>query len=259
MAMKMIDLSVLLENDNPSDYKGTSPIIKHISHKDTVPMYPALTNNAVTIEDAPEGMGYADELITAGGHSGTHVDAPWHYRPTMNKGEKAWTIDEVPIEWFIGPGVMIDFSDKPDGYLVKAKDFEKAFKKINYELKPGDIVLVHTSAAAKFGTDEYVTAGCGMGKEATLWLTDRGVRVCGTDAWGWDIPFVYQAKEFAKTKDRDAIWEGHRAGLEVAYCHLEKLTNLDKLPPFGFTICCFPIKVKGGSAGWTRAVALFND
>ena len=155
--MKIIDLSVILENDNPSDYKGTSPIIKPISHKDTVHMYPALTGGAVTIEDAPEGLGYADEEITAGGHSGTHVDAPWHYRPTMNKGEKAWTIDEVPIEWFVGPGVMIDFSDKPDGYLVKAKDFEEAFKKINYELKPGDIVLVHTSAAAKYGTDNIMT------------------------------------------------------------------------------------------------------
>jgi kynurenine formamidase len=255
--VKFVDLSITLENDLPGEPEITRPKISYKTHKETLGAFPAVTKGVITVDDVPEGLGYGDEMIMAGGHATTHVDAPWHYRPTMNKGQKAWTIDEVPVEWFYGHGVCIDFSDKPDGYMVSAKDFEEALKKIDYELKPGDIVLVHTGA--KFGTEEYTLTGCGMGKEATLWLTDRGVRVCGTDAWGWDPPMIYQAKEFEKTKNRDAIWQGHRAGLEVAYCHIEKLTNLDKLPPYGFTVCCFPVKVKGGSAGWTRAVAIFND
>jgi kynurenine formamidase len=97
-----------------------------------------------------------------------------------------------------------------------------------------------------------------MGREATLYLTSRGIRVVGTDAWSWDAPFVYTAKRFAETRDPSIIWEGHKSGREIGYCQIEKLTNLEALPPTGFTVVCFPVKVKGGSAGWTRAVAIIE-
>ena len=66
-----------------------------------------------------------------------------------------------------------------------------------------------------------------MGREATLYLLERGVRLTGTDAWSWDAPFGFTAKSYAKTKDASLIWEGHKAGRDIGYCHLEKLTNLD--------------------------------
>ena len=47
--------------------------------------------------------------------------------------------------------------------------------------------------------------------------------------------------------------------MEIGYCHMEKLANLDKLPPTGFEISCFPYKIKGASAGFIRAVAIFSD
>jgi kynurenine formamidase len=97
-----------------------------------------------------------------------------------------------------------------------------------------------------------------MGYEATMYLTSRGVRVTGTDAWSWDAPFSYTAEKVKQTGDTSLIWEGHKAGRDIGYCHLEKLHNLEILPPFGFTVSCFPHKVKGGSAGWTRAVAIFD-
>ncbi|MGO8921955.1 MAG: cyclase family protein, partial [Xanthobacteraceae bacterium] len=106
--------------------------------------------------------------------------------------------------------------------------------------------------------DEYLTAGCGMGREATLYLTSRGVRVTGIDAWGWDAPFVHMRKHWLETHDPSIIWEGHKAGREIPYCHMEKLCNLEQLPSHGFIVACFPYKVKRGSAGWTRAVALFD-
>ncbi len=104
----------------------------------------------------------------------------------------------------------------------------------------------------------YVETGCGMGREATLYLLERGVRVTGTDAWGWDAPFVHTARKYAETGDATLIWEGHKAGREIGYCHLEKLHNLEALPAKGFTVTCFPVKVRGASAGWTRAVAIID-
>jgi kynurenine formamidase len=119
-------------------------------------------------------------------------------------------------------------------------------------------VLVNTRAGSRYGTNDYVSAGAGMGREATLYLLERGVRVTGTDAWSWDAPFVHTKTKFEDSHDPSLIWEGHKAGREIGYCHLEKLHNLEALPADGFTVACFPVKIRGASAGWTRAVAILD-
>jgi kynurenine formamidase len=98
-----------------------------------------------------------------------------------------------------------------------------------------------------------------MGREATLYLTERGIRMVGTDAWSWDAPFVHTAQRYAKSHDAGIIWEGHKAGRHRGYCQIEKLHNLEVLPATGFLVSCFPVKVKGASGGWTRAVAIFDE
>ena len=177
----------------------------------------------------------------------------------MNGGERAWTIDEVPLDWCYQPGVKLDFRHLPDGYIVTAQDVEAELVRIGHTLKPLEIVVVNTSAGAAYGAPDYLARGCGMGREATLYLLERGVRVTGTDAWSWDAPFRFTAQSYAKTKDASLIWEGHKAGRDIGYCHLEKLANLDSLPASGFLISCFPVKIEAASAGWTRAVAILPD
>ena len=194
-----------------------------------------------------------------GTHTGTHLDAPWHYHPTMSGGERAITIDEVPLDWCYGDGVMLDFSDKDDGYLITPMDVENKLTEIGYTLKPGDIVLIQSGADPYCNSEEYMVRGCGMGRASTNYLTERGVHVVGTDAWSWDRPLPLVAEEFKKNHDKSVIWEGHFAGIDRGYCHIEKLTNLDKLPPFGFKVACFPIKIEGGSAGWVRPVAILEE
>jgi kynurenine formamidase len=98
------------------------------------------------------------------------------------------------------------------------------------------------------GDPDFVNIGCGMGFEATMYLTSRGVRVTGTDAWSWDAPCSYTAKRVAASGDTSLIWEGRIAGRDIGYCHLEKLHNLEALPGDGFMVCCFPHKIKGASA-----------
>ena len=98
-----------------------------------------------------------------------------------------------------------------------------------------------------------------MGRDATLHLLEQGVRLTGTDAWSWDAPFSVTAKRYAETGDASLIWEGHRASMDIGYCHIEKLNNLEALPSKGFTVSCFPFKIKAASAGFTRAVAIIED
>jgi len=174
----------------------------------------------------------------------------------MNGGERAITIDEVPLEWCFQPGVKLDFRGLPDGYVVTAADVAAELERIGHELAPLEIVVVNTAAGVRYGEADYVSRGCGMGAEATLYLLERGVRVTGTDAWSWDAPFSYTAARYAQSGDASIIWEGHKASRQVGYCHLEKLHNLEALPADGFTVACFPMKIHAASAGWTRAVAI---
>ena len=258
MARRFVDLSIYLENDVVSDPEVFRPKIEYIDHKMSVPelagFFPGLQPS-----DLPDGEAWAIERIELITHNGTHLDAPYHFASTMNKGERAITIDEVPLDWCFQPGVKLDFSRFDDGYVATAEDVEAELARIGHVLSPLEIVVVNTSAGKRYGQRDYVTAGCGMGYEATMFLLERGIRLTGTDGWSWDAPFVYTKEKYLETGDASLIWEGHKAGRDIGYCHLEKLHNLEVLPSAGFTIACFPMKIRAASAGWTRAVAIFEE
>ena len=258
MPRRIVDLSVALQNDIPSDPPRNIPVIEYTNHEQSAALVAGLFPG-LTPEMLPEGKGWAVEKVTLGTHTGTHLDAPWHFHPTMSGGQRAITIDEVPLDWCFGNGVKLDFRHFPDGYVVSAAEIEAELKRIGHDLQPMDIVVVNTAAGKRFGQNNYLDSGCGMGREATLYLTSRGVKVTGTDGWSWDAPFSFTARRFAATHDPSIIWEGHKSGREIGYCHIEKLHNLEDLPPFGFKIACFPVKIHQASAGWTRAVAIFED
>ncbi len=258
MKRRIIDISIPIENEVISDPRPYSPKITyfdhHQSYEQMAPFFPGLEK-----EDLPDGEAWAVEMVQLITHNGTHLDAPYHFASTMNRGERAITIDEVPLDWCMQPGVKLDFRHFDDGYVVTAGDVAAELERIDHELRPLDIVVVNTRAGSAYGDDDYVDAGCGMGYDATMYLLERGVRLTGTDAWSWDAPFAYTAERYAESGDASIIWEGHKAGRDIGYCHLEKLHNLEALPGDGFTVCCFPVKIRGASAGWTRAVAIVDD
>lgn len=258
MPRRIVDISVALEADIASDPQIMLPEITYMSHEETagqvMDFFPGLRR-----EDLPGGEGWAIEFLKVATHNGTHLDAPYHHHSTMDGGKRAITIDEVPLEWCMKPGVKLDFRHLPDGHVVTVPELEAELDRIGHEVQPLDIVIVNTSAGAKYGQPDYIHSGCGMGRDATLFLLERGVRVTGTDAWSWDAPFSHTARRWAETRDPSIIWEGHRASMEIGYCHMEKLSNLETLPATGFTVCCFPVKIKAASAGFTRAVAILED
>ncbi|MEM6493787.1 MAG: cyclase family protein [Pseudomonadota bacterium] len=254
---QFVDLSIPITNDVVSDPEVMRPQVTYMTHQETweqiATFFPGLAK-----DDLPDGEGWAVETLQLSTHNGTHMDAPWHYHSTTNEGtDAAPSIDEAPLDRFFRPGVKLDFSHLPHGHVVNAMELEEALAAINYKLQSLDIVLIQSGAV--YGTDNFIDQGVGLGAEATLWLTQRGIEVVGTDAWSWDAPFSLTAKKWAETKDPSIIWEGHKAGRLRPYYQIEKLTNLAALPSHGFTFSCFPVKIHRASAGWIRAVAMIEE
>jgi len=201
-----------------------------------------------------DGEGWAtEEFRRFGTHNSTHVDAPYHYNSTIG-GEPAQTIDQLPLDLFYAPGVRLDFTAKADGDPVTAEEAAAAVAEAGHDLRPGDIVLVHTGRDAFLTEPDYIARGCGVSAEATRWLFDRGVRVMGIDAWGWDAPLHLQAEAARERDEPGVFWAAHQA--DLPYCQIERLANLGALPSTGFRVACFPLPIVGASAAPARVVAI---
>jgi len=250
--MRIVDLSVSIEEE----LKDPLPFsIRYEDHHQGLEMAARLAG--VGAEAFQDGTVLAGEYLNISTHAGTHVDAPWHYWPT-SEGKPSRTIDQMPLEWFFSDGVVLDFTDKPPGYGITSSDLQLKLKTIGYKLKPFDIVMIRCDADKKRYDENYAQIHVGVTAEATLWLIDQGIRVMGIDAWSWDVPLKTQVEKYKQDPRPGIIWEAHFAGKEKEYCQIEKLANLDQLPPYGFKVSVFPVKIKGASAGWTRAVAILD-
>ena len=239
MARKLIDLSMPVHNDMVS-FSARRPAgagdVRNL----------AAVRRAHRRRQVRRGLADRHCLIVIGDHIGTHVDSLRHMR------DDAPGPEGIPLEYCYGDGVVLDFRHLPKGAGITVNDVKAALAKINYTLKPLDIVLIHTGAGEIQDTQEYLTDHVGMTGEATHWLLDQGIKMMGIDAVTFDPPVwaMFERKQF---------WEAHRVMLEREYYHLENMTNLDQLPGHGFKLSLFPVKWVNTTAAPVRAVAIIED
>jgi kynurenine formamidase len=172
------------------------------------------------------------------------------------EGRPAQTIDELPLDWFFRPGVVLDFRSRGDGETIEVPALERALASAGHELAERDIVLIWTGRDAFYGEVDYAARGPGVSAAATRWLYERGIRVVGIDAWGWDRPLHMEAQEALAAGRPGIFWAAHQT--DLAYCQIERLANLGELPASGFTVACFPLRLLGGSAAPARVVAILE-
>jgi kynurenine formamidase len=249
---KIIDLSLPLES-----YMMEPQVteIKYITHRELAES--RARGYKMSADDFPLGMHCATEDVRTTTHSGTHLDACYHYGPITENGPSR-TIDEVPLEWLYGDGVVLDFSGKKPGDHITLEDVKAALQKIRYTVKPWDIVLFRTDTDKHHREWNFDELHPGVDRAAAEWLIDQGVKVMAIDAWGFDRPIPLMLKEY-KEGHKEQFFQSHYLGRDREYVHAEKLTNLDKLPPHGFKVALFPIKVKKASGAWIRAVAFLDE
>jgi kynurenine formamidase len=227
--------------------QGIKGIIKRITGKERI-----------TRDSFKDGLFLSLEWVRATVHSGTHLDAPYHFGP-LSEGKEAKKIEDIPLEWCYSDGVVLDCSDKGGGEVITEEDIKKAIDKIKYKIKPFDIVLIRTGADRFWGTKLYFSRFPAMSWEAIAYIVNLGVKIIGIDTFNFDRPVPAMIGDFLRTKDNSYLWPAHFYGREKEYCHIERLANLGKIPqPYGFKVACFPIKIKETGAAWARVVAIFE-
>lgn len=267
--MKIIDLSLPIDDTLVETHDAK---IDRISHAEGVDHFNWVVmskqpggeerfkrgERVATKQEIPDGEMLSLEIVHASVHMGSHVDAPFHYGSTC-EGRPAKTIMEVPLEWCYGHGVRLDFTRLKYPEVIERKHIEEALKKINYTLKPMDIVLIWTGGDKFLGTDDYVNKYVGMMPDAVEYLLDQGIKMMGIDTIGLDRPCFNMFRDFLSTKDKSKIWPSHFLGRRREFCHMERLGNLGAIPKsHGFTLSCLPVKVRNAGAGWARVVAIIE-
>lgn len=237
-------------------FRIISPEVEFIDHKAGAKIVAEIF--ACSEADLPDREGWAEENINMSSHLGTHVDAPWHYGSTC-AGEPAKTVDQIPLTELYCNAVVLDLTDKRGtGQAINVSDLDAQLKKIGYRIQPGDAVLIRTDHDKYELTDPLRYNYPGLVRESALWLTEQGAKVGGTDALGWDRPFPVMVADWRRTQDKRFIWDAHYAYRQVEFYVVQQLANLDKLPPFGFKVAFFPLKLVGASSAPARVVAFLS-
>ncbi len=252
--MHLVDLSVTIKNGPSEAPEHQQTVIEYTDHRSGAKQIEALLGVPDKLLRRSEGWA-VESFSRFGTHNSTHVDAPWHYNSVVG-GEPAQTIDELPLDWFFSDGVVLDMRHKERGDAMTPGDAAQELERIGYSLKERDIVLVRTGCDVFYEEPDYMFRGCGVSADATRWLYERGVRVMGIDAWGWDAPLDLEAQDAVESREKGIFWAAHQC--DLAYSQIERLCNLGALPPYGFRVACFPLKIERGSGAPARVVAMID-
>lgn len=266
--MSIIDLSLPIDETAFEVHKVEIERISHVAGVDKFnriimgktllgKLKYALGKRILKKEDLPDGEFLSLEIVHSPVHIGTHLDYSFHYG-SRSEGHPAKTAEEIPLEWCYADGVRLNLTQKKPTETIKAEDIEAALRKINYSLKPNDIVLLHTGADKLYGTAKYFSDYPGVDTSTIDYLLDRQIKIFGVDTMGIDRPYQFMLKEFLEKKDAKYFYPAHFYGRKREFIHIERLANLEKLPDYGFKVICFPIKIKKTGAAWSRVVAIIE-
>jgi kynurenine formamidase len=266
--MKIVDLSLAIDD---TAFEVHDMRISRTSHKDGVrklnkvlmgktisgKINYLLGKRIIKKEDLPDEEFLSLEVVHSPVHIGTHLDYSYHYG-SKSESRESKTAEKIPLEWCMSDGVKLNFCHKNAGETITKNDITQELKRLNYRLKPLDIVLFFTGRDKLFGKKEYFSDYPAVDISAIDYLLDNAIKIFGVDTMGIDKPYQFMIKEFMKNHNPKVLWPAHFYGRIREFIHIERLGGLDKLPDYGFKIHCLPIKIRKTGAAWARAIAILN-
>ena len=202
----------------------------------------------------PGGEGWGDERLQITTHLGTHVDAPLHYGSTC-EGRPARAIADLALEELFVDGIVLDLRGSAPNEGIAVDALKDALDRNGAPVPHGGAVLIRTGQEAFIVADRDFFRYPGMTRAGTLFLSGLGAKLLGTDALGWDRPFEVMRRAFEESGNPAEIWDGHFAGRDREVFIVQQMANLAALPPSGFKVGFFPLRLAGCSAAPARVVA----
>lgn len=246
------------DEQKPSFPQGQWIDLTHDYDENTIfwPTAETFRLDTVFVGTTDGGFYYSAFQFCLAEHGGTHLDAPVHF------AEGKWAVDEIPLENSMGEAVVVDVSeaaaDNPD-YQISVTDVE-AWEEEHGTIPDGAILIFRTGYEAFWpdrvkymGTDERGPEAVaklhfpGIAPALATWLVDnRDIKAVGLDTPSIDY-------------GQSTLFGSHRILYEENILGFENLNNLSELPPTGAWVIALPMKIKGGSGGPLRVVALLPE
>jgi len=202
-----------------------------------------------------KGYYYSAYSFSAAEHGGTHMDAPVHFAKGMP------SIDQIPLDRVIGPGVLVDVeklaAGKPD-YQITENDL-MAWEKANGRIPDHCILLLRTgwgkfypNKKTYLGTDKRGPDAVaelhfpGLAPSAARWIvSNRKISAVAIDTASID---------FGQSK----LFETHQTLYKEGILAIENVARMEELPASGFEIIALPMKIRGGSGAPVRIIAVLK-
>lgn len=200
-------------------------------------MFPTYPQPAFTQWTTREAHGFLAESLFLVSHTGTHVDAPWHFEP---RGRK---LDALALDRFMAPGHVLDVRGLRARGSVGVAAIRAARRRLRRPVRRGDALLLRTGWESRRGKEAYLFENPGLSREAAVELVRWGPSFVGVDAANLD-------------RAGDLTYPAHHTLLRAGILVLENAANLAALGADAFVLLAFPMKLRGTTGSPVRLVAL---
>jgi kynurenine formamidase len=210
---------------------------------ENMPMYPGTDAPTLHIAFNHNEYGFMETLLTLYSHTGTHIDAPAHIYAN------GWTLDQYPIEQFVGKALVLDCRHLNKGEKISMALLEEKGNKLNET----DFLLFLTGHSVLWESLDYFNDFPILSQEVIEWVNHRKLKGIGIDAPSFDPVTIGDLDQAANAL------HNHRTILKTTNTLL--LENLCKLEEIGnelFMLCALPLNSANADGAPARVIALVN-
>ena len=215
--MKVIDLTLTISENIPTFPGSPQP-------------------NFISWENI-EKDGYNLELLFLSSHTGTHIDAPYHF---LKKGQK---IDQIMIKRLVTEAILIKIRKSANQAITKT-DIKK-FEKKHGTIDGGSTVIFHTGWQKNLQKKSYFLRNPGLAASAAKYLASKKINLVGIDSPSIDL-------------GKDGKFSVHHILAKNGILIVENLANLEKIHSEKFHFIVAPLKLKNATGSPVRAMALID-
>ena len=210
------------------------PIDLTLTISESIPNFPGSPKPHFIRWSNLEKDGYNLELLFLSSHTGTHIDAPYHF---IKNGLK---INEIHLDRLVGKAILVKLQKSKNATITKSDIIQ--FEKKNGKIPKGSSIFFFSGWQKNLKKDNYFTENPGVGISAAKYLVSKKINLVGIDSPSIDL-------------GKDESFTTHHILSKNNILIVENLANLDKIPSKEFNFTVLPLKLKDATGSPVRAIA----